>query len=450
MTEEHPGQHLGKYEVLEELGRGSVGTIYKGYDPELDCPVAIKVLSPQFAADPEFVKLFLRQAQATAQLKHPHLVAVLAAGQQGGRTWMGMEYLNGIALRELIRLQGPMVAGEAHVIIQHLASALDHIHRAGLIHGDVRSGNVIICPPGRTILTELGVVRTSWEGFVASSAFSAAIAPEQITGGELGPWTDLYALGVLAYEMLAGQAPYSSDTTAGLLSQVVHEPLPAIIPLRPDLPIEVEHVVGTILAKEAHARYSTGAAFAAALGVALQIPKAAPLEGPPAEAAPPEAAQPQPAPVVAGPPPAAPAESAAAAAPAPAAVTAAPPAPGEKAARAAAAPPLPTMRPPDPHMPPPWESVPIRATPPPQPRPAASEPAAKITPLNRNRTAPSTPADRIARLRVGPAHTAPPQEKQGVPTARRPPGWLWVLIGSEVLLLLVGVVLIVLLVAGVL
>jgi serine/threonine protein kinase len=420
--EVHSGQHIGKYQVLEEIGRGNVGIVYKGYDPDMDRPVAIKVLAPEFAADQDFVQRFLHQARATAQLKHPHIVVVLDAGQQNGYTWMGMEYLNGISLHQFIQLQGPMLADEVQTIVRQMASVLDYVHRAGLLHGDVRAGNVIVCPPGRTLLTELGVVCARWEGQIASSAVSAAIAPEQVTGDELGPWTDLYALAVLAYELLGGQAPYASDTTAGLLSQIVHEPIPSLSHLRPDLPAAVGPVLETALAKDPHARYQTGAEFAAALEEALQLPQGALPASRPAAVAPAEPVQPPPAP-------------------------AAPPPPLEKATPPAASA-VPPKQLPDAHLPPPWESVPIRATPPPQPTASTADtPVPKITRLPRTSTPPSTPADRIARLRSAPAK-ATPQEKQKDTPEHRPPSWLWLLLGSEALLLLAGIVLIVLLVTG--
>jgi serine/threonine-protein kinase len=437
MTEEHRGRQIGKYQILEEIGRGTVGSVYKGYEPDSAGLVAVKVLAPQFAADPDFVQLFLRQARAATQLQHPYIAVDLDAGQQNGDVWMGMEYLDGISLRQLIRLQGPILAGEVYAIVRQLADALDYIHRAGLIHGDVRSGNVVICPPGRALLTELGVIRNSWEGQVASSAISAAIAPEQITGSELGAWTDLYALGVLAYEMLAGRPPYASDTTAGLLSQIVHEPLPPIGPLRPDLPPEVQPMLERALAKDPLARYTTGAEFAAALAEALQLPQAARQESRPAE----PVSAPAPPPAATASPSMRPIASAAPAPPGPSAEVASP---------TAAAPVLASVRPPDPHLPPPWESVPIRAAPAAQPGPAESRPAPKITRLPNASAAPSTPADRIARLRTVPDRPSTPPKAEARPAERRQFNWLWLLLGCEVLLLLGGIVLMVLLLTGVL
>jgi len=443
--EQHAEQRIGKYQVREEIGRGTVSIVYRGYDPDMDRTVAIKVLTPQFAADAEFVQLFLSRARAMAQLKHPYLMGVYDAGQQNGYTWMGMEYLSGISLRVLIQLQGLMLTGEVQTIVRQLAGAVDYVHRAGLFHGDVRPGNVIVCPPGRPILTELGVVRHSWEGQVANGTVSAAIAPEQVAGDELGAWTDIYALGAVAYEMLAGRPPHTADSASALLYQAAHEAVPPLTALRPDLPPAVTPVLEKALAKEPRTRYYTGADFAAALETALKTAPAATAEAAAPPAAAPETQEASPtgdAVPVAG----AAAAPPAAAAPAEAAV-------------------LPTVRPPEPHMPPPWESVPIRATPPSPPQsaaaqpakitrlpaeaPAAAQPAAQGPRMPRVMASAPTPSERLAQRRAAvqaaaaPGHTDASKE-------RRPSAWPWVLLGVEALLLLAGIALLVLLVTGVL
>ena len=298
------GYRLGKYEVLSEVGRGGMKAVYRAHDPVLERDVALAVLAPHLTWEPEFVERFMREARAAAQLKHAHIVVIYDVGQEGSWYYFVMEFLEGLALKDLIHQGGAMPQGQVVSLLAQLASALDYAHRRGLVHRDVKPGNVIVSPQGHATLTDFGIVKAAHESRLTGSGMTLGtphyMASEQIAGGEVGPWTDLYALAVVAYEMLAGRPPFDADTTPALLYQVVNQPPPPLRTLRPDLRPTVEAVFARALAKDPPARYPSGAALVTALKQALagqEVEREAPTVLMPAQqpAAPPAQEPPVPA-----------------------------------------------------------------------------------------------------------------------------------------------------------
>ncbi len=267
------GQRFGRYRVLEEIGRGAMGAVFKGYDATLDREVAIKVLAPHLVWDSQFVERFLREARVAARLHHPNIVAIYDVGQEGGWYYFVMEHLPGETLREQIRRRGALPPEEVVQIAAQLASALDYAHEQGVVHRDVKPGNVIVDPDGHVTLTDFGIVKAASETHLTATGMTVGtpeyMAPEQATGGEVGPWTDRYALGVVAYEMLSGRVPFQADSTMALLYRIVHEPHPPLHGVRPELPAAVDAVLGRALAKEPARRYPSAQAFVEALERAL-------------------------------------------------------------------------------------------------------------------------------------------------------------------------------------
>lgn len=442
------GRSIGKYRILGEIGRGTVGSVYRAYDPDLDRDVAIKVLASRNTWDQKFVQDFLQRARATTRLQHPNLVTVYDLGQREGWYCVVMELLEGISLHDLARLRGGLLLDEVWAITRQLADALDHIHGAGLIHGDVRAGNAILTPPDRVVLTELGVVRTSWEGRIATGAATAAVAPEQVSGAQMGPWTDLYSLGVVVYELLTAKLPFAAETVPTLLHQVLHQVAPPPTAARPDLPPAVDQVLQRALAKDPQLRYHNCADLAAALQEALSgaaqrtepaaaPPNPTPRVGPP----PPIAAEPAPL-VLSTAPDAAPAEGGTPAPPpspyaGPNGLTP----PGNSPASEA---PEDALRPSERRAPPAQEA----------PLWAAPTTARPIVPLPRR---PQSPAERLTRSRAiitrvapvpQPTEEPPAEPSEEPPAKRRPPLWMWAALGAEALILLVGVALLILLLLG--
>ncbi|MGC9025843.1 MAG: protein kinase domain-containing protein, partial [Chloroflexia bacterium] len=268
------GHRLGKYHILEEIGRGGMKAVFKGYDPDLDRFVAVAVLAPHLTWEPDFVQRFLREARAAARLRHPHIVTIFDVGQESGWFFFVMEYLEGRSLKEVLYQQGALPPAEALAILSQVADALDYAHQRGLVHRDVKPGNVVVDPRGRATLTDFGIAKAAYESKLTATGLALGtpeyMAPEQIAGGEVGPWTDNYALGVVAYEMLSGRLPFEGDTAPAVLYRVVHQPMPSIRSFRPDLPEEVEAVLERALAKEPGKRFPTASALVSALAQALR------------------------------------------------------------------------------------------------------------------------------------------------------------------------------------
>ncbi len=268
------GRTLGKYQIIEELGRGGMGAVFRAVDPTLQRDVAIKVLAPHLAWDEECVRRFLREAHLAARLRHPGIVTIHDVGHEGEWYYIVMQYLEGESLSKLLRDRGPLPPERLLPILEQLAAALDYVHQQGLVHRDVKPANVIVGPSGHVTLTDLGIAKALAESRITATGTTLGtpsyMAPEQITAGEVGPWTDLYALGVIAYECLVGKPPFAGDTTPAVLHKVVYEDPPDIAELRPDLPREVSVVLRRALAKGPTARFPSADLLVRALRQALQ------------------------------------------------------------------------------------------------------------------------------------------------------------------------------------
>lgn len=255
-----PPARFGRYEILGTLGQGSFATVYRARDPLLEREVALKALLPHLAADGEDRQRFLAEARALAALRHPNIVTVYEAGEAEGRPFFAMELVEGETLAALAARSGPLPLGRVLPIIASLAAALDLVHAAGLVHRDVKDSNVLIEPSGRVVLMDFGIAlatnrdRLTQVGYGMGTPESAA--PEQIRGEQVGPAADIYALGVLAYQLLAGRVPFSGDIAHVLYAQA-HLPPPPLHNARPDLPAAVCAAVELALAKDPLARPRT-------------------------------------------------------------------------------------------------------------------------------------------------------------------------------------------------
>ena len=282
------GQTLGKYHILEEIGRGGMGVVYKAHDTVLDRLVAIKVLAPHLTWDQEFVKRFLHEARSAARLEHAHVVTIYDVAQAQGHHVIAMKYLEGRSLAEIIRREGPLPPERAAHLLAQIAQALDYAHARKLIHRDVKPGNVIVSPQDHATLTDFGIAR-SLEGTRLTQSgvmvgTPAYMSPEQVQGHTVGPATDVYALGIVAYEMLGGRPPFEGETPRLLHAHVYEEPRP-LSQVSPKVAPAVGAVVKKALAKEPGKRYGSAGAFAAALGQAIGsreprvVPKPVPRSG---------------------------------------------------------------------------------------------------------------------------------------------------------------------------
>ena len=281
MTE---ARRVGKYEILEELGRGGFAVVYKARDVTLNRVVALKVLLPQLTTDPKFVQRFQNEAQTAAQLRHPHIVTIYEVGQEKGVHYLAMTYLEGRTLDSLIAEKALSLAQSVSVVEQ-IASALDVIHARGLVHRDIKPANIMVGGDGQATLLDFGIVRAA-EGTRLTTTMAVLgtpeyMAPEQAEVDEAAgiDWrADIYALGVVAYEVLVGQPPFAGTSPTAVLYKHVYEAPPKPTALNPALSPGVEPILLQALAKQRESRFQRASDFAAQLRKVLLVePDARPV-----------------------------------------------------------------------------------------------------------------------------------------------------------------------------
>jgi eukaryotic-like serine/threonine-protein kinase len=260
---------VGRYQILEELGRGGMATVFKAYDPHFKREVAVKVLPSQLTHDPMFRIRFEREAQTIATLEHPAIVPVYDFGEEEERPYLVMRYMVGGSLSERLQ-QGPLSTEQAIRILSKLAPALDYAHQNGIIHRDLKPGNILFDVQSNPYLADFGIAKLveSTQNLTGSAIIGtpAYISPEQARGGqEINGRADIYSLGVILFEMLTGQAPYKADTPVQVIMQHILEPVPLILDVKADLPSHMQTVVDKAMAKETGHRFATASEMALAL-----------------------------------------------------------------------------------------------------------------------------------------------------------------------------------------
>jgi serine/threonine-protein kinase len=267
------GRNLGKYRVLEPLGRGGMARVYRAYHPQLDRYVAIKVLRSDLVEEGEFLARFKREAQAVAALRHSNIVQVYDFDVQGGVYYMVMELLEGDTLRTRLNdyraRAEQMPWGEMVRILLDVLDGLAYAHSEGMIHRDVKPANILLTRRGQAVLTDFGIAQiVGGTHHTVSGALMGTLnymSPEQGLEGECDVRSDLYSLGIVLYEMLTGEPPYDAETPLAILMKHVNDPLPLPHTLNADIPESLERVVLKALAKRREARYQSAADMALAL-----------------------------------------------------------------------------------------------------------------------------------------------------------------------------------------
>jgi serine/threonine-protein kinase len=256
-----------RYEVEELVGAGGMSSVYRAHDTLLDRKVALKVMHLQYGEDPEYVERFRREARSVAALSHPNVVTVIDRGEHEGRQFIVFEYVDGENLKQLIRRRGPAPVASALELTVQVASALSFAHRQGLVHRDVKPQNVLLNGDGTAKVTDFGIARSldvqhgvTQTGTVLGT--SDYIAPEQAQGLDVDEQTDVYALGVVSYELLTGDVPFPGESFVAVAMRHINDPPPPLRDKRPDVPPRVEAAVQRAMAKDPRDRFPTMAAFA--------------------------------------------------------------------------------------------------------------------------------------------------------------------------------------------
>ncbi|MDQ7026339.1 MAG: serine/threonine-protein kinase [Anaerolineae bacterium] len=265
------GRTLGQYEIVAELGQGGMAKVYKGYQESIDRHVAVKVLPPHPALDEQFKERFQLEARTIGSLQNPNILPLYDFGTEGDIVYLVMAYIEGGTLEDLID-SGPMDIGEVERILRNIASGLDYAHRKGVIHRDIKPANILMSD-GHPLLADFGLVKwMAGSGDLTGTAIIGTpsyMAPEQGQGLDVDARVDIYALGAMVYEMLAGQQPYTGATPMQIIFKHINDPLPDILEARSDLSSELADVIEIAMAKDPRDRFSSAGAFAEAFSAAL-------------------------------------------------------------------------------------------------------------------------------------------------------------------------------------
>jgi len=250
-----------RYRIEREIARGGMAEVYLARDQSLDRLVALKALFPEYAREPSFVERFRREAQAAANLNHPNIVAIYDWGQESGTYFIVMEYVEGRSLRDLIRNDGPLDPGQAADITAEIASALAFAHRSGVVHRDVKPGNVLLTQSGTVKVTDFGIARAGTsDGLTQTGSVMGTatyFSPEQAQGLAVDGRSDVYSVGIVLYELVCGVPPFVADSPVSVAyKHVREEPVP---PSRrnPDVPPALEQIIMSALAKDPEHRYQS-------------------------------------------------------------------------------------------------------------------------------------------------------------------------------------------------
>jgi serine/threonine-protein kinase len=271
----------GRYRLVELLGQGGMATIFRATDAQLGREVAVKVLHPQFGRDPDFVARFRQEAQAAASLSHPNIVAVYDFGTDADGPYIVMELIDGEDVATLLARNGPLPPRQAARLAAEVAHALSAAHARGIVHRDVKPGNILVSSDGRVKVADFGIARAWADARLTLPGVTLGsvhyFSPEQALGEQATEASDIYSLGVVLYELLAGRRPWEGDTAAAVAMARVSAPAPVVSAVRPNVPPALEAIDRTALSPDPAARFPSAGAMAAALEAFLDAtaPRAA-------------------------------------------------------------------------------------------------------------------------------------------------------------------------------
>ncbi|MET8652324.1 Stk1 family PASTA domain-containing Ser/Thr kinase [Nocardia aurea] len=274
------GQMLeGRYRIDAPIARGGMSMVFRGVDTRLDRPVAIKVMDPKFASDPQFLSRFEFEARAVAKLKHPSLVAVYDQGVDGDYPFLIMELVEGGTLRELLRERGPMPPHAVRAVADPVLAAIGVAHAAGLVHRDIKPENVLISDAGEVKIADFGLVRAVAAANTTSASVilgtAAYLSPEQVTSGTADSRSDVYSFGILIFELLTGRVPFTGDTSLSVAYQRIENDVPSPSTFISGVPPEFDELVARATAREPAHRFADANQMVSelrAVAAALRLP----------------------------------------------------------------------------------------------------------------------------------------------------------------------------------
>ena len=277
-----PGVQVGPYQIVEQVGRGGMATVFKAYQPALERMVALKVLPEVLAEDPQFRERFRREAVAIAKLRHPSILTVYDHGEIEDQLYIVTEFVEGGTLAA--ELGKPLGVQRTTEVLASIASALDYAHKQGVLHRDVKPSNILINREGAAVLGDFGLARmmaptgerlTRIDMVVGTPEY---MSPEQCAGKDSGPASDQYSLGVVAFEALTGHVPYEAETPAAVMLEQIQSPLPDPRTVNPDLSENIEHSLMRALAKNQSDRFASCGEFIEAIAGKTTVPPPAPVK----------------------------------------------------------------------------------------------------------------------------------------------------------------------------
>jgi len=294
-------KRIGRYEIKAEIGRGGMATVYLARDPRFRRDVAVKVLPRQYTHDPMFRARFEREAQTIARLEHPSIVPVHDFGEENGQPFLVMRYMPGGSLVDKLG-EGSLPLKQAIKILERIASALDRAHSLGIVHRDLKPGNILFDQYGEAFLADFGIAKMA-EATVALTGNSiigtpAYMSPEQVKGDELDGRSDIYALGIILFEMLTGQQPFAAKTPIAVAYKQVHEPVPDIRARKADLSPNLQLTINQAMSKNPDERFQTAADLAKSAGTISRQTATPPQKPSPVVAKEPRSALPPPKPSI--------------------------------------------------------------------------------------------------------------------------------------------------------
>ena len=272
-----PGQMLGPYRIINQIGKGGMATVYKAYQPSVDRYVAVKVLPSQLAESKEFATRFQQEARIIAKLEHPHILPVFDYGESNGIAFFVMRYLEAGTLKDRMVAGRPLPIQEIDKLFTQLSEALSYAHSHGVIHRDLKPANALIDSQGNVFLTDFGIAKllesasprlTQTDAIMGTPAY---ISPEQAQGQPVDQRSDIYSLGIILYEMVTGSVPFVAETPLAVIFKHITDPLPPPSLVKPDIPKPVEKVILKALAKDPRDRFATAAEFVAAWKRSLEV-----------------------------------------------------------------------------------------------------------------------------------------------------------------------------------